>query len=325
MAKSKSIVSQNYPRIEDEQSKFNGYLDESKLKEHTYKIPAAEMKKIISEAIKTASKKSSRTILKIPKDKSVAEFYTRTGKDLFNYFVKYCGDPASTAHSCLHRNYSVVGREQFRNRMLQKQRMNSGWRYQYIAKDAAIKSKRFSSVSDLGSVEADFNATITIKHSDKSLNIYVSVKNRSNTVGGQDSPKAIRALEDVARHDKNRVGPYICIFGIAMGTGQRVIRCEKKTGSPYSPNSEMWMSNFFWPFFANYSYEEIIKAVLDVLIVKGDQDQFEIEIPQEIIESFGDCCREYNLLDATGKFNDAYKLVNLFCGNLPKPKKERAK
>jgi hypothetical protein len=43
-------------------------------------------------------------------------------------------------------------------------------------------------------------------------------------MGGQDWPKAISALENVARSDKNRSGPYICVFGIAIDKGQRQIR-----------------------------------------------------------------------------------------------------
>lgn len=320
----KFTASQGYPRIEDEKDKFHGYLDDQKLKQHAEKITLEKLKAIIIEAIDSAAKKSSRTILKPKEGVPLNIYYKATGYELFKYFLQYCGDPASTAHSCLNRPCSVIAKEQFRNRMLQKQRMNSGWRYQYIAKDAAIESKRFISVSDLGSMEADFNATISILDSENILNLYVSVKNRLNTVGGQDLPKAIRALEDVARNDKNRKGPYICVFGIAMEKGFRVIRCEQKTGNPYSPNTELWMSEFFWPFFANYSYEEIIRAVLDVLMEVGERDEFEIEIPREIIDSFCECCREHGLLDEEDKFNDVYKLVDLFCGRkMLKKKKEK--
>jgi hypothetical protein len=35
---------------------------------------------------------------------------------------------------------------------------------------------------------------------------------------------------------------------------------------PYSFNTEIWLSDFFWQFFSNVSYEHIIKAVLEVLI-----------------------------------------------------------
>ena len=71
--------------------------------------------------------------------------------------------------------------------------MNSGWRYQYIAKDCAVRSRRFITVSDIGASEADFYATMNIVDSNKTLNIYVSIKNRANTMGGQDWPKRLRA------------------------------------------------------------------------------------------------------------------------------------
>jgi hypothetical protein len=313
MVKTKSVNFQGYPRISDEDNPFHGYLDDSKLQPHVHKIPFSDLKAIIVKSMDYANKKSSRTILKITGD-TTEDFYKKTGKDLFRYFLQYCGDPASTAHACLSRHYSEVGREQFRNRIVQKQRMNSGWRYQYIAKDTAISSKRFLSISDIGSEEADFNATIKILHSKEVLNIYTSVKNRSNTVGGQDMPKAIRAIENMAKNDKNRTGPYICVFGIVMERGLRNIRSEKKSKTPYSYNTEMWMSDFFWPFFSNHSYEEIIRAVLDVLVEVGEKDEFEIEIPQEILDSFGESCREHALLDEKGNFNDAYRLVDLFCG-----------
>ena len=68
--------------------------------------------------------------------------------------------------------------------------MNSGWRYQYIAKDCAVRSRRFVTASDIGATKADFNATMKIIDSTREL-IYVSIKNRANTMGGQDWPKAI--------------------------------------------------------------------------------------------------------------------------------------
>lgn len=238
----------------------------------------------------------------------------KEGKKLFNYFLKYCGDPASTAHACINKSFKNIAKEQFRNRLLQKQRMNSGWRYQHIAKAAAIASDRFSSVSDLNSIEADFNAIIEIQNSKENLNIYVSVKNRTNTMGGQDWPKAIKALEDAAKSDKNKDGAYICVFGIAMEKGLRNIKCSKRTEEPYSINTEVWLSDYFWPFFANYKYDEIVKSVLKVLIEDQDQDDIDVEIPDALINSFGEQCKNHGLLDDSGKFNNAFKLADLFCG-----------
>ena len=134
-------------------------------------------------------------------------------------------------------------------------------------------------------------------------------------MGGQDWPKAIRALEKVASEDKNRTGPYCCIFGIAMDRGERVIRREKKTSQPYSVNTEIWFSDFFWPFFTNYSYEEIMTAVLGVLLESSSQEALatEIEVPELVLEAFGDECRKAQLIDEHGFFSDPYKLVRLFC------------
>lgn len=311
---------QTYPRIPQ-----SDFLDDSKLVKHRYKIPISQLKEIIMSAIEVAGKKSSRAILNLPEnttDEEVKKTYHKEGLELFKYFTKYYGDPASTAHQCLNRKCEDVAKEQFRNRTLQKERMNSAWRYQFIAKDTANASKRFESVSDIGLKEADFVALIKYKNRASKLAIYVSVKNRSNTMGGQDWPKAIAALEKEAQLDKNRAGDYICIFGISIEKGSRTIRRNQKTGSAYSINTELWFSDFFWPFFSNYSYEEIAKMVLEVLL-SLPSSQFESdEIPQELLDSFKRCCKSANLLDNNGCFNDPFKLVELFCRKTEKQKKK---
>ncbi len=254
---------QDYPRKDD------GLLDEARLSPHNRKIPFDELKVVIRDAIASAARKSRREILEFSDDLSDDEksrLYHKEGKKLFAYFRRYYGDPAATAYDCLGKHYREIAMEQFRNQTVQKQRMNSGWRYQYIAKDCAVRSRRFITVSDIGASEADFNATMNIVDLRKTLNIYVSIKNRANTMGGQDWPKAISALENVARSDKNRSGPYICVFGIAIDKGKRQIRRIGKTKAPYSVNTEVWLSDFFWPFFANYTYVEIAKAVFEVLM-----------------------------------------------------------
>ncbi len=308
---------QDYPRIQDEKHKYYGYLDEGRLNPHIYKLTSSELKTIIIDAIDRANKKSGRSILgDIPEDvpeEELGKIYKSKGKELFQYFVKYCEDPASTAYQCLGKHYADIAREQFRNKTLQRERMNTGWRYQFIAKGAAARTKRFHSISDINSAEADFNATIGAPGIKKIVNIYVSVKNRTNTMGGQDWPKAIRALEQAANTDKNRTGPYICVFGIAMQKGARMIKIEQRTGSPYSHNTEVWLSDFFWPFFTNFSYKEIITEVLSILLQRGKQNAKVQDIPKELIDSFGECCRENGLIDEKGIFNDSYKLVALFC------------
>ena len=81
-------------------------------------------------------------------------------------------------------------------------------------------------------------------------------------------------------------------------------------------NTEIWFSDFFWPFFSNYSYDEIAKTVLDILISKNNLSSLDVIIPKELIDTFGEECKKYKLLDENGCFNDAYKLVDLFCGKL---------
>jgi len=134
-------------------------------------------------------------------------------------------------------------------------------------------------------------------------------------MGGQDWPKAIQALEIVAHNDKNRTGSYCCVFGIAMDRGTRYIKREQKTRRAHSVNTEVWLSDFFWPFFANYSYEEIMAAVLDALIESYASDKLsaQIEVPQRLLDAFGEACARARLIDQDGKFHDPYTLVRFFC------------
>lgn len=313
------ITPQNYPRIDDTASPYNGCLDEATLVPHRHKISIEELKQLISLAIINANKKSSRQILSIPSEASedeVLQIYKKEGRQLFSYFKKYVGDPAATAHQLHGKHYRDVGKEHFRNRTLQKERMNSGWRYQFLALDCAQQSRRFISISDIGASEGDFNAVIAFQESGRQpLSLYVSVKNRSNTMGGQDWPKAIQALENYAINDKNRKGPYCCVFGIAMDRGVRYIKIEKRTEKPHSFNTEVWLSDFFWPFFANHGYEEIMQAVLSVLIDEYTPEMLssQIEIPDELLESFGESCKRAKLVDDNGYFHDPYRLVEFFC------------
>ena len=310
MAKRSSIRPQEYPRLHD-----SPLMDDSKLQQHIYKVPLEELKKIILKAIENANKKASLIILKIPEGLSEVEVqkrYRKAGKELFSYFRQYCGDPASTAYECLDKHYVEIGKEQFRNKMLQRLRMNAGWKYQFIAKGLATASKRFESVSDMGAKETDFNAQINcIDKSKASIGLYVSVKNRVNTMGGQDWPKAIEALENMALGDRNKTGPYLCVFGIAMEHGNRFVKTERG-GRAYSVNTEVWKADDFWPFFSNYSYQEIIQAVLEVLQETAKRDPLENIIPDELLSAFGACCEAKELVDVNGNFNDAKKLVDFF-------------
>jgi hypothetical protein len=314
------ITAQQYPRIEDQESYYYGCLDDAALVDHINKISPEQMAAFIASSIDYAEAKSSREILYIPADvtdEQLEQIYQHNGHELFKYFVKYCGDPAATAHQLYGHHYKQVGVQQFRLRSVQKERMNSGWRYQFLAFECAQESGRFRNVSDIGAAEADFTAIIDYKEAGITpLSLYVSVKNRTNTMGGQDWPKAIQALEQVAVIDKNRRGSYLCVFGVAMDTSRtsRLIKQNSKTKLPYSVNTEVWYANYFWPFFTNYSYNEIMCLVLDVLLAtKPPEIAVEIEVPERLIEHFGYYCNQAGLLDDNGCFNDPHKLVELFC------------
>lgn len=315
-----AISPQNYPRIEDAGNFLNGCLDDTQLVQHARKISAEEMSVFIRDAINKAEQKSGREILNIPDNAApddLKNIYYKAGKELFDYFRKYYGDPAATAFALINKHYKDVGVEQFKLRLLQKERMNSGWRYQFLAFECARHTGRFRSVSDIGSLEADFNAVVDINNGLKPLNLYVSIKNRSNTMGGQDWPKAIQALENIANADRNRVGPYLCVFGLAMQKSSRARLIKKKGGSnqSYSVNTEVWYANYFWPFFANYTYEEIMKFVLDILmeLKRGEAGEIKSAIPDEVLLTFGNLCKEKRLINDDGIFDNPYNLLNFFC------------
>ena len=60
---------------------------------------------------------------------------------------------------------------------------------------------------------------------------------------------------------------------------------------------------------------EIMTTMLDVLIEAHAPDKLltQIDVPDELLESFGECCKQAELIDQSGKFHDPYKLVQFFC------------
>lgn len=327
-------IPQDYPRIRDAASPYYGCLDVDSLQEHPEPSPISPevLKSLILKAIQEASVQSSREAILIPADMTPEQeqkFFLEEGMKLFSYLHAYPVDPAATAHEYTGRHYKDVGLELFRNRTIQKGRMNSGWRYQLLARECAKASGRFDEAAGFGFSKGDFVAKISFKDkSRKKLHIYVSVKNRRNTIGGQDWPNSIQALETAARADnRQQDGPYICVFGIAIDRGQRAIPKSSATKKAYSENTEIWLSDFFWPFFSSYSYTEIMTAMLEALIeAESNQEALptQLQAPAQLLEAFGVHCAAAGLTDANGVFADPVKLVKFFCSPLPKkqmPKK----
>lgn len=139
------VTVQNYPRIEDPARKDNGLLNDAELSQHKKRVSPDELPGLVLVAIENANRKSSRAMLSVPSNATeteTTEIYYKIGNDLFKYFQQYSSDPASTAFQLFGQNCREVGVQQFRNKALQKERMNSGWRYQYLAIDCAQKTER---------------------------------------------------------------------------------------------------------------------------------------------------------------------------------------
>src|SRR5258705_268417 len=82
---------------------------------------------------------------------------------------------------------------------------------QILARDCAKNSGGFDEVAGFGASKGDFIAKIEFTDNlYKPLHLYVSVKNRSDTLGGQDWPNSIAALETYAKTDnRQQDGEYI--------------------------------------------------------------------------------------------------------------------
>lgn len=122
-------VVQDYPRIGE--GKSAGFLDDTKLAPHPEPraITLEMLSSFIRDAIADAEDKSSRSPLDMPEGltpEQEAKFYADEGRKLFEYFHDYPSDPAATSHEYYLKNYRDVGTELFRDRSLQKGRMNSG-------------------------------------------------------------------------------------------------------------------------------------------------------------------------------------------------------
>jgi hypothetical protein len=313
---------QNYPRIDDPDNEYSGFLDTETLVPHLTPRQISEdmLKKLINEAIERANIKSSRDSLNMPEglsEEQEAAFYKQEGRKLFEYFHDYPIDPAATAQEYVNKDCKQIAVELFRTRTQQKGRMNSGWRYQFLAVNCAAKSGRFLEVSGFGTSQGDFTARAEFLESPNTLHLYVSVKNRSDTLGGQDWPNAITALESYAMNDLNKTGPYLCVFGVAMDRGMRRIPANRNKQA-YSVNTEVWLSDFFWPFFSNYSYEEIMTVMLEVLVEReSNLPSVQIEVPDALLDYFVQECRKANLVNEQGVFNNPFALVKFFCGKTP--------
>ncbi|MBI1801226.1 MAG: hypothetical protein HYR71_06320 [Chloroflexi bacterium] len=57
-----------------------------------------------------------------------------------------------------------------------------------------------------------------------------------------------------------------------------------------------------------------MKIVLEALIETTKPDELHLVVPNAVLDAFGDECKQHNLVDEQGRFNDAHILIDLFCG-----------
>ena len=140
------LIPQQYPRDE------KGFLDVSKLANHKKSLKNTDLVKIVEAAIKYADSKASEDVFRAGKEmpsSSKARAAGAPGAELLRHFQRYCIDPAQTALDTCGQHYATIAEDLAKNRLTQIMRMNVGWRYQYIAKDAASRTGRFKHISDL--------------------------------------------------------------------------------------------------------------------------------------------------------------------------------
>lgn len=130
---------------------------------------------------------------------------------------------------------------------MQRHRMSIGMFYQYLLLEL-MKKRGWDASDSEGDIMADMNTPKS------GLRLYMSVKKSKDTVGGQDIGDAIKRLEKVAKNDKNRTRPYLCVLCVATlpkgkisSYSDRRIKCDKQGRYP-SLNCEIRGPGFVFPY-----------------------------------------------------------------------------
>jgi hypothetical protein len=281
-------------------------FDVSSMAHNASPLNETKLRAAIERSIVKADEKSMRSMLD-ERDGSGGSAPKRAGQKLFQIFKRYCEDPATAPAKFAARSVDEVASEIFLTQESNNSRMNAGWRYQFLAIELArLHGSRFTAVNG-GNMEADIHAICPLKNG-RDLHLYISIKNRSNTISGSRRRAAYTELETYANADKNRAGgPYLAVVGITIEHGDR-------SQSSYSNNIETWKSDFFWPFFSGRSYKDIMLAVGRVL----GQEKSKLEViaakklPVQTLAEFIAQCSRAGLLKNEKTFKDASDLVDFF-------------
>lgn len=149
---------------------------------------------------------------------------------------------------------------------MQRRRMEIGVFYQFLVIE--LMRYRFPLTYD-GKKEGDVEAEIYTPGFDRGLRLFMSVKKSADTVGGQDVEGMIKRLEAMAAAEKNLTRPYLCVACIATPprgriqsySNSRLMRHDNE-GNPRSPNCEVWLPGFIFPFVSGLQPNEVYKAAL---------------------------------------------------------------
>jgi hypothetical protein len=195
---------------------------------------------------------------------------------------------------------------------MQRHRMTIGVFYQYLLLELMRQRWPVFDASREGDIVADIE---TLGFS-SGLRLYMSVKKSKDTVGGQDIPGVINRIESVAKQDKNRTRPYVCVIcfatpsdGILHGYDDRQIKCSNQ-GSPYSLNCEFWGPGFVFPYVTGRNAREIylegVNRVADHLpfLTLRYRKQCAALLKKKLLE--------LNLLDSAGKISPV-KFLEFSC------------
>jgi hypothetical protein len=192
---------------------------------------------------------------------------------------------------------------------MQRQRMKIGVFYQYLLIEL-MKASRSTEQSNIirffdGSREGDAVADIETPGFDKNLRLYISVKKSVDTVGGQDVGGVINRLETIAKQERNRTSPYLCVIAIATPPGGLIREYTKsrnirytQDNHPYSENCEIWLPGFLYPYITGWNAKDIYKESL--ALVDEHLPFFSLKFRDECSELLKKQFMELGLADSTG-------------------------
>ena len=293
---------QSYPRISSAASKFEaGYIDTSQLCDIKNKISQNEFLNLINISIDKARNKVDEKIINIPEGISKLEekkIYDKAAKDLINYIKKT--DPANAVSQLLNKNLVDVAQEFQVKKDAKTYEMFSGWRNQFLLFECAKKIGRFETVGD---VDTSFDIVATIKSlSGEVITLYISLKNRKDTMSGSSVRGVLSKLEDNAKNDKNRDGLYCIIIGCAIDT------TRYRSGSSYSQNLEFWPAKLLWEFFSGFTFPHVMNSISQQQNSRK-QNKLADELKLSLIKE----CKKLELINEQNIFHDRKRIIEIFC------------